>query len=155
MAIPGLDEVEFKRILRANLSPARAISDPEHLRGRQVKLKLIDRAFNSPGRHVFIFGDRGVGKTSLALTAAVMHQSADNAPIRIACDRNASFIALVKDIAKACIPPREIVEKRRQSEGFSIRLPLFSYNNERAIENGEIPEIQTINDAIQILRFVC
>jgi hypothetical protein len=31
---------------------------------------IIDRAFASPGRQIFIFGDRGVGKTSPAVTAA-------------------------------------------------------------------------------------
>ena len=61
MAIPDVDEQQFREVLRRNLSPARAISDPSHLRGRLKLLKQIDRAFNSPGKHVFIYGDRGVG----------------------------------------------------------------------------------------------
>ena len=66
MSIPGLEEEDFRRILRENLTPAKAVSNPAHLRGRASKLLQIDRAFNSPGKHVFVFGDRGVGKTSLA-----------------------------------------------------------------------------------------
>ena len=34
-----------------------------------------------PGKHIFIYGDRGVGKTSLAQTAAFLQQSADSSPI--------------------------------------------------------------------------
>src|SRR4051794_10617154 len=73
VTIKGIHEVEFRDILRTHLTSAKAISDPQYLRGRQAKLTQIDRAFNSPGKHVFIYGDRGVGKTSLALTAAVLH----------------------------------------------------------------------------------
>src|SRR5258706_15076669 len=104
MAINNLDQESFKAILKANLTPAKSIKDPEHLRGRESKLRAIDRALNSPGRHVFIFGDRGVGKTSLAQSAAVLHQSADNEPIVIACESGADFFKLVQDIAKACLP---------------------------------------------------
>jgi energy-coupling factor transporter ATP-binding protein EcfA2 len=83
--IRHLDQDRFKEIVRTYLTPARPISDPQYLKGRERALTQIERAFNSPGKHVFIFGDRGVGKTSLAQSAAVLHQSADNQPITIAC----------------------------------------------------------------------
>ncbi len=85
MAIQRLEEDAFKAILKEHLTPARAINSPQHLRGREKTLTQIDRAFNSPGKHIFIYGDRGVGKTSLAQTAASIHQSADAEPILVAC----------------------------------------------------------------------
>jgi hypothetical protein len=64
VAIKGLDEDHFKEILQNNLTPARAISSPQHLKGRTRALRQIDRAFNSPGKHVFIFGVFGMNLTN-------------------------------------------------------------------------------------------
>jgi hypothetical protein len=157
MAIRGLQEQEFRSVLRDNLTSARAISDPNHLRGREAKLQQIDRAFNSPGKHVFVYGDRGVGKTSLALSAAVLHQTVSGGPaepITVSCDQSSTAFQLVRDIAKSCLPPREQIEKRRSSEGFRIGLGGLGWETATSIELGSIPSIGSINDAINILRFV-
>jgi uncharacterized protein len=153
--IPGLSETKFRHLLREHLTPATAVSTPEHLHGRQQKLRQIDRAFNSPGRHAFIFGDRGVGKTSLALTAAVLHQSSDNTPIRIACDQQAGFFDLVKNMAQACLPPRYVLEKRTTQERLSLGLSALSYAAQESIQKGDIPSFGTINEAVAVLRAVC
>jgi hypothetical protein len=60
LAINGVDEDQFKQILKSNLTPARAISSPEHLKRRARALLQIGRAFNSPGKHIFIHGAQGV-----------------------------------------------------------------------------------------------
>ena len=39
----------------------------------------------SKGRNIFIFGERGVGKTSLAKTAANQYQSSDREFIDVSC----------------------------------------------------------------------
>lgn len=70
MSIHGITDEDLKTVLSENLTPSDSIKTPERLFGREKTLQTIDRAFASPGRQIFIFGDRGVGKTSLALTAA-------------------------------------------------------------------------------------
>jgi len=155
VTIAGLDDERFKELVREALTPAKAISDPANLHGRTAKLRQIEKAFNATGRHISIFGDRGVGKTSLALSAAVMHQSSDNNPIIVACDQQASFSQLVLDIGRACLPPNEVIQKKTRSEGLKINLPFAAYNNQITLENGEIPKIKSINDAVQILKWVC
>jgi MoxR-like ATPase len=102
VAIKGLDENRCKEIVTTNLTPARAISSPEHLKGRERALKQIERAFNSPGKHVFIFSDRGVGKTSLAQTAAFVQQSSSAEPIVLACG-GAPFLSTVRDAVKRAL----------------------------------------------------
>jgi len=57
------DEAEFKRILSENIRPAQPIDTPELLQGRKPILREIGRALASPGMHVFIHGERGIGKT--------------------------------------------------------------------------------------------
>ena len=76
----ALDPDEFKAVLRENIRPAQPIDDPQLLKGRDAKLREIERAFNSRGMHIFIHGDRGVGKTSLALTAATLKHPASSEP---------------------------------------------------------------------------
>jgi MoxR-like ATPase len=76
-----MDEHTFATILGRVLSPSRAIESPELLKGRDDQLREIRRAWYQGGRQIFIYGFRGVGKTSLAQTAAFQHQSSD-APCR-------------------------------------------------------------------------
>lgn len=47
-------------------SPAAAISRKDFFRGRQASLRRVIDAVNQAGQHVVVFGERGVGKTSLA-----------------------------------------------------------------------------------------
>lgn len=66
-------------------------------RGKQ--LNRIEEALSSPGRHIFIYGDRGAGKTSLAKSAAYKHHPSQGEPIYTACGQKTSFSAIVRDIA--------------------------------------------------------
>lgn len=63
MAIENVTEERIREVLHEHLTPSAHITTPERLFGRGKSLTQIDRALNSPGRHVFIHGDRGVGKT--------------------------------------------------------------------------------------------
>lgn len=156
MAIEGLDQDEFRRILRTNLTSARAISDPSHLRGRAAKLQQIDRAFNSPGKHVFVYGDRGVGKTSLALSAAILHQTVAGGPtepIIVSCDRSSTAFQLVRDIAKSCLPPEDQARKRTSQESISASIGGFGWNTIKSNETTQIPNIESVNDSINMLKF--
>lgn len=152
MTIGNLTAEQFGAILRDNLTPAKPISNPQHLRGRQAKLVQIDRAFNSPGMHIFIYGDRGVGKTSLAQSAAVLHQSADAHPIIVACDQQVTFFKLVQDIVNQCVPANELGKKNQ--EKFKLGIPGLSYEVSKAIEQCAAPEPKSINDAILFMKYV-
>jgi len=104
--------------------------------------------------HVFIYGDRGVGKTSLAQSAAVLHQSADAHPITVACDQEAGFFKLVQDIVAKCMPQLQIVESRKKTQGFSLKFPGISYDTGKSIENKSVPLPTSINEAVSFLAFV-
>jgi uncharacterized protein len=70
MAIRNLSDGEFVSLLEAHLRPSRPIDTTELLFGREAAMERMQEAFNSSGRQVFIYGDRGVGKTSVAATHA-------------------------------------------------------------------------------------
>jgi uncharacterized protein len=153
LAIRGLDEDHFKEILKKNLTPARAVSSPEHLKGRARTLRQIDRAFNSPGKHIFIYGDRGVGKTSLAQTAAFIQQSSSADPILLACG-GVPFLSTVRDAVKRALPAGDAVHQRKIEHKLKMGMLGFGYDMSRSLTSGVVPPIESINDAVQLLRFV-
>lgn len=153
MAIKNMDESTFRTILKENLTPSRAISSPQHLRGREKTLQQIDRAFNSPGKHIFIFGDRGVGKTSMAQTAAAIQQSSDANPLQVGCGGQ-GFLATVRDAVKQSIPAGDAVFQKKVEHKLKAGLAGFGYDMTRTLTSGVIPPLETVNDAVQALRFV-
>lgn len=97
MALSGIDEEKFKDILRSWLYVSKPVSSFEHLMGRDQQLEQIKRAFVFEGRHVFIYGDRGVGKTSLALTAAYANCDQFD-PIIVGCQPSTTFQQILSNI---------------------------------------------------------
>lgn len=153
MTIKDMDEDSFRAILKSNLTPSRAITSPQHLRGRERMLMQISRAFNSPGKHIFIYGDRGVGKTSLAQTAASIHQSSDAEPILVSCS-GASFLSTVRDAIKQSLPVGDSIFQKKVEQKLKAGVGGFGYDMSRTITSGVIPPLDSVNDAVQVLRFV-
>ena len=153
MTIKGMSEDEFRTVLRENLTPSQPISSPEHLKGRAKLLTQIDRAFNSPGKHIFIHGDRGVGKTSLAQTAATIQQSSDAEPILVGCS-GSSFLAIVRDAVTRCLPTTDAIAEKKRETKLKVGIPSFGMERSISIAAGNVPVITTVNEAINLLRFV-
>lgn len=96
--IPGLDKDQFAATLHKQLSPTTPIQSQEHLRGREAQMREIEQALYAPGRSIFIHGERGVGKTSLAQTVAHQHQSSDYEPIILACQPQSTFAGIMSEL---------------------------------------------------------
>jgi len=62
-----LDEYDRRRrLLEDAFSPFAPVSEAEVFHGRSEQRRLVVEAIRTVGRHVVIYGERGVGKTSLA-----------------------------------------------------------------------------------------
>ncbi|MEV5630274.1 AAA family ATPase [Micromonospora tulbaghiae] len=71
--------------------PARPVSDQELLAGRNDQLfNLLEMTF-TPGAHAAIYGERGVGKTSVAAVFEIISRVQDNLTARINCNINEDF----------------------------------------------------------------
>lgn len=151
MALDVTDEA-FKEILRAHFTPSRPISHHEYLRGRDEKLKQIERAFNSPGKHVFIHGDRGVGKTSLARSAANFHLSSDSGLLVVECEADIAPYDLIRDIIMKCTKGDRY--GRQKKETYRVAVPGLSYEVQRDLEGGQVPKLSGMNEALSVLSFV-
>ena len=133
--------------------PSKAITSPENLVGRVAQLDKIKRAFSNDGKQVFIYGERGVGKTSLAKTAAFLYQSCDNEPILVACSPDSKFSDIMRDIVRGCLPDNEAMRKVTNSEHRNLGVKGLSHQAVKTIEQGDVPEITNVNEAIKLLKF--
>ena len=157
MAIDGVDEQKLLELQNKLLSPSDPIRSAEFLRGREGVLKDIRRHLSTKGRHVFIYGDRGVGKTSLAHTAAIQFHPSDSDPIRVAGAEGETFETIISSVVrrvylKNAKPRKNEVEGKLGLELIS-GLPI-SLAMKRTIDRGEAPEIRSLNDAIEAIAYV-
>ncbi|HEY8009349.1 MAG TPA: hypothetical protein VIE66_21815 [Methylocella sp.] len=120
MSLKNFTKEKFAEVIKTYLTPSRAISSPQFLHGRALLLDRIERAFNSEGKHVMIFGDRGVGKTSLARTAAFLHHQGAGEPPVLICDPKADPMQLVNDIAKSCLPGKDTLQSKTTKQKFNL-----------------------------------
>lgn len=83
---------EKLQVLKWAFSPVTPIKKEEFFYGRINQLQKVCDAINESGQHAIVYGERGVGKTSLA---NIMSESITNLyPIKITCNRKDTFISL-------------------------------------------------------------
>jgi len=152
MSIANLSEPEFVQILNAHLSPSSPINQLALLCGRLEQTEQILRAIHSPGRQVFIHGDRGVGKSSLAIAMGNYLSPEGRAPIQIACNGQ-DFQTLIRDIGNQLLSflpvgPAKTAKRTVGFQKFGISATLETQLQERSV-----PTIMSINEAVSVLRY--
>jgi Cdc6-like AAA superfamily ATPase len=82
-------------------TPASPISENDLFAGRLKEINNVIDAINQPGQHAIIYGERGVGKTSLANVLSSKMVSRSNIPAlspRINCTVNDTFSVLWRNV---------------------------------------------------------
>ncbi|WP_350316471.1 ATP-binding protein [Pectobacterium aroidearum] len=82
--------------------PSTPISNPSHLKGRDTEVASILTNLNVSGRHCMIYGERGIGKSSLAnatVQGGVDHGILKGEIFKIKCDTETKFKDIVSDCA--------------------------------------------------------
>ena len=149
--IRGLDQEQFVAILKKHLSPATPIQSQENLRGRDAQLRTIEQALCAAGRTIFIYGDRGVGKTSLAHTAAFAHQSSNRDPILLGCRPQTTFSQIMSQAING-------LQRKRSASSATHKVKVDYMAASASYETGRItagddplPNTLDLNDAIALL----
>jgi len=128
-------------------SPIRSFGD---LKGRNESLELVKSILTTPGRSPFIYGDRGVGKTSLAHTAAWSHHDSSSQPALVACDEWSRFGPVILDAyTKLCgVDPTINTEK----SGFTFSMKGLIGGNSERTRAMPPPENISPSSAITLIR---
>lgn len=79
--------------------PSTPMREASRLYGRHEPIERVRRELLSPGRSVFVFGDGGVGKTSLAQSVAFAEDTTGHDPALVRCYQ-ADFSQLITKVAR-------------------------------------------------------
>jgi len=150
MSIAGQTKDSLLAILHDQLSPSGPVQSIEHLYGRELQLREIDKALSSTGRHVFVYGDRGVGKTSLAQSAAYAHQSSENDPILVGCNRSTTFFDIVETVARR-VQNTDPTVKQTSTKSRGLKALGVQIGTETKFERIEILKPTRFNEAVELL----
>lgn len=102
----GLDS-EFIIIgsgIRNVFTPHIPIDEVAHFFGREDEASRLVSVINSPGQHILLYGDRGVGKTSLAKTTCklILHKLQRGQIFEKKCDSGDTFASIFETPLEAC-----------------------------------------------------
>lgn len=152
--INGYDKHSFATRLNEVVSPARPVISIESLIGRAEELDRIEKALYAQGRNVFIYGERGVGKSSLAATAANQWQSSDAEYIDISCSPDSTIKSIVASIASKAVNA-SWTSNSKTTEKTTFNLKWLAYSIESEVSPTEFSQkIRGLSDAIEVLREV-
>jgi Cdc6-like AAA superfamily ATPase len=156
-AVTAQTQSDFGQALSRVLSPSQPLQSEEYLKGRANQLYEIQKALYAPGRHVLIHGLRGVGKSSLAQTAAFkISQRVD--PIIVSCDSQSTFKSIIKDIFDEAVnkPPRlaEKIKTKEASVGITLHNLSAMLKSSSTLKENEIEEPLSVNDAVRVVQFL-
>jgi len=152
--IPGYNKHSFGKRLSEVVSPSRPIISIENLIGRTAELDRIEKALFAPGRNVFIYGERGVGKSSLAATAANQWQSSDAEYIDVSCSPDSTITSIVANIASQAVDAKWS-ETTRVTEEARLGMKWLSYSVRSEVSPTDFSErIKSLSDAIEVLKEV-
>lgn len=93
------DEKEKNHKVDLFYTPSKPVSSPSNLRGRDEEIQKILGALTTPGRHCMIYGDRGIGKSSLALSTLEGGREHEILPEHVfeyRCIKNTSFKDIIE-----------------------------------------------------------
>jgi hypothetical protein len=72
-------------------TPSAPVSNSARLAGRSAELLRLEEVVRQPGQHALVFGDRGMGKTSLVTTLSETVGGEDVVACRVTCDSSDTF----------------------------------------------------------------
>jgi hypothetical protein len=134
MSVRRLSEADFGEKIQHFLRPSKPVVEPNMLRGREQQLALIRQALYAEGRSVFIYGERGVGKSSLARIAASQYREGSSEFPYVLCEPNSSLESVLVALARQV--GLDGSEEQKRTHRFTARLWKFvEYTQERSSTN--------------------
>lgn len=101
----GLDKeiIIVQSGLRNVFTPHTPINEVKHFCGREKEASKLVSVINSPGQHILVYGDRGVGKTSLSKTTCkiILQKIQKGKFFEKRCDSSDTFESIVLEPLRA------------------------------------------------------
>ncbi len=133
--------LDFIAKLDQTFTPFAPVELPDFFVGRQKEVNSLIRELSAPGRQVAIYGDRGVGKTSLALLCWYFAKRSEEATYFVRCTKDSTYQSVFSEVLRRAavthLPAaRETARTKRagiQARGISLGGSRVERMTERAI----------------------
>lgn len=153
MAADFKNNETLQKALNDVIFSSRAISNVDHLKGRSEEVAAMARALLAPGRQPFIYGLRGAGKTSLALS--VSKEYAEDENVLVTCAPQMKFGDVIRALAARALDADPFVSNRkiesRGDGGINIGVVKAGGSVRETTSFHTIPTPQDPNEALAIL----
>ena len=117
---------EVRNSLREFFTPTQPIALPDLLTGRMDVLARVYEDVLSPSQHALLYGDRGVGKTSIARVVSVLAGGMEDSPsvaIVVSCDTTDTFSTIWQKVLQEIrIPSRSVGFGSKEDAGSATRI---------------------------------
>jgi uncharacterized protein len=144
-------EALHRRVVETIFVPSSPIRVLDQLRGRERLYARTLETLEIPGRSAFIYGERGVGKSSLAITAAQGFNHSDKDPIRVVCHPSITFGRLVGQIAKRMHDQLGDGNKAKKTTEIGLKTSLLTIMQRIESTTEDPPKNIDVNDAVELL----
>ncbi len=104
--------------VRRNFTPGGPIKNFDRFKGRTDELQTLISVCGNVGQHAIIFGDRSIGKTSLAYAAADLSCKRFEGleMVRVACDAESTFLDVADRICEKLAIESNVPEKTNSTK---------------------------------------
>ena len=115
--------------VREIFTPHAPVGDRALFFGRDGQLESVLRAMDTPGEHAALYGERGVGKSSLANVVAMLVETSEcpTSVFRFRCDSDSTFESLFFDLLgrlNYAFAPCEMTYVRAEGGKAELRVPI-------------------------------
>lgn len=147
----GLDDevLIIKSGVREIFTPHTPVNEIAHFFGREDEAARLVSVINSPGQHILVYGDRGVGKTSLAKTTCnvLLHKIQKGHLFEKRCDSSDTFSSLfLEPLAQIGVDLSLREQVITQNAGGGAKLNFGVVNADLSTKNEtKLTSVSTIN----------
>lgn len=147
-----LERPKFIEQVNHFVHPSEEVSDPIQLKGRDIALSQLRDAFETNGMNAFIWGLRGVGKTSLVHTACVKFSSQVRLAAAISCSKTTTANELLNDIFSRVMRHNKFPIRSKESKASLSAFGISFEGNQPTLKDSL--DIKSINQASDFLNTI-
>jgi uncharacterized protein len=146
------DRAEFRNILDQFVHPSENVFLPRQLKGRQSSLRDLRDCFETGGSQAFIWGPRGVGKTSLAHTSCEEHRDVVTLVSAVACEQETTVNSLMADVVREVVQRGKVDVTRKD---LAAKLSLLGLEIAGKLVDPASIKIESVNHSVDLLSSIC
>ncbi len=143
------DIQQLRLLAKKILTPSAPVTVIDLFTGRGEELDMLRDACTTPGRHGVLFGERGVGKTSLASVFLLMVQAGELGDVlsaKVSCDSRDTYTSVMRKLLRSI----RIPVQRARKVGFQSETQLRFARLDQLVESEDMSPADVAQDVAAV-----